>query len=120
MADLPPIPPKLYFSMGETCDLVGVGAHVLRYWEKEIGQPTPTRRSGRRYYRCADILVARRVSSLLADGMKLAGVARQLREESSPGAQSEGATRARDLAVHVTHELSEAIDTLKQVESGSS
>lgn len=117
MSDLPPIPSKLYFTIGEASDLVGVGTHVLRYWEQQIGQPAPTRRSGRRYYRYADILVARRISSLLADGMKLAGVARQLREESSSGGQTHGTTRTRDLANHVGKELAEAIHLLKQAES---
>lgn len=118
MSALPPIPPKLYFTIGEACDLIGVGAHVLRYWEKEIGVPTPTRRSGRRYYRCADILMARRISSLLAEGMKLSGVARFLREESSPGQQTQAASGTKAVAAHVTGELAAAIALLKRAESG--
>jgi hypothetical protein len=30
------IPEKIFFKIGEVCDLVGVQAHVLRYWETEF------------------------------------------------------------------------------------
>ena len=47
---LPPIPGKRYFTIGETSDLCGVKAHVLRYWEQEFSQLKPVKRRGNRRY----------------------------------------------------------------------
>ncbi|MFU8798170.1 MAG: MerR family transcriptional regulator [Gammaproteobacteria bacterium] len=64
--DLPPIPPKRYFSIGEAGDLCGVKTHVLRYWEQEFSQLNPTKRRGnRRYYEHQDVLLIRRIRELL-------------------------------------------------------
>ena len=49
--DLPAIPAKRYFTIGEVSDLCGVKPHVLRYWEQEFPQLKPVKRRGnRRYY----------------------------------------------------------------------
>jgi DNA-binding transcriptional MerR regulator len=60
-SELPPIPGKRYFTIGEVSDLCGVKPHVLRYWEQEFPQLKPVKRRGnRRYYQRQDVLVIRR------------------------------------------------------------
>jgi len=64
--NLPPIPDKLYFSIGETSSLCGIKPHVLRYWEQQFVQLQPIRRRGnRRSYRRQDLLLIRRIHDLL-------------------------------------------------------
>jgi hypothetical protein len=58
--DLPPIPAKRYFTIGEVSDLCGVKPHVLRYWEQEFEQLNPVKRRGnRRYYQRGDVMMNR-------------------------------------------------------------
>lgn len=65
-ADLPALPDKRYFSIGETAELCGVKPHVLRYWEQEFEELSPTKRRGnRRYYLQQDILLIRQIRELL-------------------------------------------------------
>src|SRR5882672_2693167 len=64
--DLPPIPAKRYFTIGEVSDLCGVKPHVLRYWEQEFTQLKPVKRRGnRRYYQHHEVLLIRRIRELL-------------------------------------------------------
>jgi len=66
LQDLPLIPDKLYFTIGEVADLCLVKPYVLRYWEQEFPQLNPaTRRGKRRYYQRVDILLIRRIKNLL-------------------------------------------------------
>src|SRR5712675_504331 len=61
-AELPPIPAKRYFTIGEVSDLCGVKPHVLRYWEQEFTQLKPVKRRGnRRYYQHHEVLLIRRI-----------------------------------------------------------
>ena len=56
--DLPPIPAKRYFTIGEVSELCGVKPHVLRYWEQEFEQLKPVKRRGnRRYYQRGDVIM---------------------------------------------------------------
>ena len=65
-ADLPPIPAKRYFTIGEVSDLCAVKPHVLRYWEQEFTQLKPVKRRGnRRYYQHHEVLLIRRIRELL-------------------------------------------------------
>src|SRR5919108_1105138 len=65
-ADLPPIPAKRYFTIGEVSELCGVKPHVLRYWEQEFTQLKPIKRNGnRRYYQHHEVLLVRRIRELL-------------------------------------------------------
>ncbi len=67
-SELPPIPSKRYFTIGEVSDLCGVKAHVLRYWEQEFSQLRPMKRRGnRRYYQHHEVLLIRRIRELLYD-----------------------------------------------------
>ena len=65
-AELPPIPAKRYFTIGEVSDLCAVKPHVLRYWEQEFAQLKPVKRRGnRRYYQHHEVLLIRRIRDLL-------------------------------------------------------
>ena len=64
--ELPPIPAKRYFTIGEVAELCGVKPHVLRYWEQEFTQLTPMKRRGnRRYYQHHEVLMVRQIRNLL-------------------------------------------------------
>ena len=64
--ELPPIPAKRYFTIGEVSELCGVKPHVLRYWEQEFTQLKPVKRRGnRRYYQHHEVLLVRRIRELL-------------------------------------------------------
>ena len=81
-ADLPPIPAKRYFTIGEVSELCGVKPHVLRYWEQEFTQLKPVKRRGnRRYYQHHEVLLIRRIRELLYDqGFTISGARNRLDE----------------------------------------
>ena len=64
-SDLPAIPGKRYFTIGEVSELCMVKTHVLRYWEQEFVQLSPVRRGNRRYYRQEDVHLVRKIRHLL-------------------------------------------------------
>jgi DNA-binding transcriptional MerR regulator len=78
--DLPPIPAKRYFTIGEVSELCGVKAYVLRYWEQEFTQLKPMKRRGnRRYYQHHEVLLIRRIRDLLYEqGFTISGARNQL------------------------------------------
>jgi DNA-binding transcriptional MerR regulator len=77
------IPEKIFFKIGEVCDLVGVQAHVLRYWETEFPMLSPQKnRSGQRTYRRRDVEIAMRIKELLYDELyTIAGAKKKLQSE---------------------------------------
>ncbi len=83
--ELPPIPGKRYFTIGEVSDLCSVKAHVLRYWEQEFPQLSPVKRRGnRRYYQRQDVLTIRQIRSLLYDqGYTIGGAKQKLTSEDT-------------------------------------
>jgi len=83
-AELPPIPAKRYFTIGEVSDLCAVKPHVLRYWEQEFTQLRPVkRRCNRRYYQHHEVLLIRRIRDLLYEqGFTINGARHRL--ESDP------------------------------------
>ncbi|RKT49587.1 MerR-like DNA binding protein [Azonexus fungiphilus] len=80
--DLPPIPAKRYFTIGEVSELCGVKPHVLRYWEQEFNQLKPVKRRGnRRYYQHHEVLLVRRIRELLYNqGFTISGARNRLDE----------------------------------------
>ncbi len=78
--NLPPIPDKRYFTIGEVGLLCGVKPHVLRYWEQEFPRLRPGKRRGnRRYYQHKDIVMARQIRKLLyEDGFTIEGARAKL------------------------------------------
>jgi len=95
---LPPIPAKRYFTIGEVSELCAVKPHVLRYWEQEFTQLKPIKRRGnRRYYQHHEVLLIRRIRSLLYEqGFTINGARNRL-DTVSAG--------ARDRAVPVDKAL---------------
>jgi DNA-binding transcriptional MerR regulator len=89
--DLPAIPAKRYFTIGEVSELCGVKPHVLRYWEQEFTQLKPLKRRGnRRYYQHHEVLLIRRIRELLYEhGFTINGARNRL-EEPSHSAASNG------------------------------
>jgi len=84
-ADLPPIPAKRYFTIGEVSDLCAVKPHVLRYWEQEFAQLKPVKRRGnRRYYQHHEVLLIRRIRDLLYEqGFTINGARHRLESEAA-------------------------------------
>jgi DNA-binding transcriptional MerR regulator len=78
--ELPPIPGKRYFTIGEVSDLCAVKPHVLRYWEQEFPQLKPVKRRGnRRYYQRHDVVLIRQIRSLLyVEGFTISGARNKL------------------------------------------
>ena len=81
------IPEKLFFKIGEVCDLAGVQAHVLRYWESEFPMLAPQKnRAGQRVYRKRDVEMALRIKELLyEDQYTIAGAKKRLTNEIRGG-----------------------------------
>ena len=79
-SELPPIPAKRYFTIGEVSDLCGVKSHVLRYWEQEFTQLKPVKRGGnRRYYQHHEVMLIRRIRQLLyEEGFTISGARSRL------------------------------------------
>jgi DNA-binding transcriptional MerR regulator len=94
-SELPPIPAKRYFTIGEVSELCGVKAHVLRYWEQEFTQLKPVKRSGnRRYYQHHEVLLIRRIRELLYEqGFTISGARNRL-ENQAHGAADDAAAVA--------------------------
>jgi len=82
-AELPPIPAKRYFTIGEVSELCGVKPHVLRYWEQEFTQLKPVKRRGnRRYYQHHEVLLIRRIRDLLYEqGFTINGARHRLEHD---------------------------------------
>src|SRR5256885_16867997 len=82
--ELPPIPGKRYFTIGQVSDLCAVKPHVLRYWEQEFPQLKPVKRRGnRRYYQRHDVTLIRQIRSLLyVEGFTISGARNKLALDS--------------------------------------
>ena len=84
--ELPPIPAKRYFTIGEVSELCAVKPHVLRYWEQEFPQLKPVKRRGnRRYYQRQDVMLIRQIRSLLYEQGYTIGGARQRMTDAADG-----------------------------------
>jgi DNA-binding transcriptional MerR regulator len=103
---LPPIPAKRYFTIGEVSELCGVKPHVLRYWEQEFTQLKPVKRRGnRRYYQHHEVLLIRKIRELLYEqGFTISGARNRL-----DGAEdiAEGAV-IQQVSVQASHIKSES------------
>jgi DNA-binding transcriptional MerR regulator len=91
------IPEKLFFKIGEVCDIAGVQAHVLRYWETEFPMLAPQKnRAGQRTYRRRDVEMALRIKELLYDEQyTIAGAKKKLAGELRPSRESGQATPSK-------------------------
>lgn len=117
-SELPPIPSKRYFTIGEVSELCGVKPHVLRYWEQEFSQLKPVKRRGnRRYYQHHEVMLIRRIRELLYEqGFTISGARNRLLSEGAGednvgGAGAQAATKL-DLA-GLKAELKAILDLLQ-------
>jgi DNA-binding transcriptional MerR regulator len=108
-SELPPIPAKRYFTIGEVSELCAVKAHVLRYWEQEFTQLRPVKRRGnRRYYQHHEVLLIRRIRELLyQEGFTISGARQRLEQESGSGSNVSNPT-----TLNVRDELLELLKIL--------
>jgi DNA-binding transcriptional MerR regulator len=111
-AELPAIPGKRYFTIGEVSELCAVKPHVLRYWEQEFPQLKPVKRRGnRRYYQRQDVLVIRQIRSLLYDqGFTIGGARNRLDGEEA----REDLTQTQQIVRQMRTELEELLKTLRR------
>ena len=97
-SELPPIPSKRYFTIGEVSELCAVKPHVLRYWEQEFPQLKPVKRRGnRRYYQRVDVEMIRTIRSLLYEqGYTIGGARQRMVQEKEALTPAEVQQLARD------------------------
>ena len=111
--DLPAIPAKRYFTIGEVSTLCGVRSYVLRYWEQEFTQLRPMKRRGnRRYYQHHEVVLVRKIRELLYEqGYTIQGARQQLENKSANTASSETFELLMDNAPELEHnsELDEEV-----------
>jgi len=111
-SELPPIPAKRYFTIGEVSELCAVKPHVLRYWEQEFPQLKPVKRRGnRRYYQHHDVIMIRQIRSLLYDQGFTIGGARQYLDGKEAHDDSH---QAQQIIRQVRMELEEILHILKR------
>ena len=110
--ELPAIPGKRYFTIGEVSDLCGVKPHVLRDWEQEFPQRKPVKRRGnRRYYQRQDVLMIRQIRSLLYEqGFTIGGA----RQKMSGDDAKEDVTQSQQIVHQVRLELEDVLQLLKR------
>jgi DNA-binding transcriptional MerR regulator len=110
--ELPPIPGKRYFTIGEVSELCAVKPHVLRYWEQEVDQLNPVKRRGnRRYYQRQDVLMIRQIRALLYDqGFTIGGARLRLSSDEAKDESSQYKQLIRQMIV----ELEDVLVVLKK------
>ncbi len=116
--ELPPIPPKRYFAIGEVSKLCEIKPHVLRYWESVFPRLKPIRRRGRRYYQRHEVQLIRHISHMLyKEGYTISSARRQLEEVSDDDFEAGLKTRnaAKD-AEWSSKMIAQLIDELCEVQ----
>ncbi|HVH33685.1 MerR family transcriptional regulator [Tahibacter sp. UC22_41] len=111
-SELPVIPAKRYFTIGEVSELCGVKPHVLRYWEQEFTNLKPVKRRGnRRYYQRHDVLMIRQIRSLLYDqGFTITGARQRLDGQQ----QRNEVSMSNQIVRQVRMELEEVLQILRR------
>ncbi len=110
--ELPPIPAKRYFTIGEVSELCAVKPHVLRYWEQEFPQLKPVKRRGnRRYYQRHDVLMIRQIRSLLHEqGFTILGARQRLEGVKA----MDDVSRSQQLVRQLRTELEDILHVLRR------
>ncbi len=110
--ELPAIPGKRYFTIGEVSELCQVKPHVLRYWEQEFPQLKPVKRRGnRRYYQRHDVEMIREIRSLLYEQGFTIGGARQQLSEEGPKQEEQASTEGIQMLLSELEEVREILKT---------
>ncbi|MDH5517272.1 MAG: MerR family transcriptional regulator [Gammaproteobacteria bacterium] len=109
--ELPAIPGKRYFTIGEVSELCAVKPHVLRYWEQEFEQLKPVKRRGnRRYYQRHDVILIRQIRSLLYEqGFTIGGARQQLMGEDT----KDDSEQSQQIIRQLRTELEDLLEILK-------
>ena len=110
--DLPTIPGKRYFTIGEVSELCAVKPHVLRYWEQEFPQLKPVKRRGnRRFYQRHDVIMIRQIRSLLyEEGFTIGGARQRMSGEEA----KEDSNQSHQIVRQLRTEMEELLQTLKR------
>ena len=110
--ELPAIPGKRYFTIGEVSELCQVKPHVLRYWEQEFPQLKPVKRRGnRRYYQRQDVLIIRQIRSLLYDeGFTIGGARQRLTGDQA----KEDVSQSQQIIKQLRLELEQVLKILRR------
>lgn len=115
--ELPVIPGKRYFTIGEVSELCAVKPHVLRYWEQEFEQLKPVKRRGnRRYYQRQDVLTIRQIRALLYDqGFTIGGARQNMQTDPNETKESKSATDAEfnNMLASMINELEDVLVVLR-------
>jgi DNA-binding transcriptional MerR regulator len=121
-SELPAIPAKRYFTIGEVSDLCAVKPHVLRYWEQEFTQLKPVKRRGnRRYYQHHEVLLIRRIRDLLYEqGFTINGARHRLESDAvgdEPAASNDGGRHrgGRSNAALSSAQIRQVIEEIRQL-----
>ena len=110
--ELPAIPGKRYFTIGEVSELCAVKPHVLRYWEQEFPQLNPVKRRGnRRYYQRQDVLMIRQIRALLYDqGFTIGGARLRLTGDDA----KDDSTQFKQMIKQMIAELEDLLEKMKK------
>ncbi|HEY1078399.1 MAG TPA: MerR family transcriptional regulator [Fontimonas sp.] len=119
VVELPEIPRKRYFAIGEVSELCDVKPHVLRYWEQEFPQLKPVKRRGnRRYYQQDDVLMVRKIRSLLYEqGFTIGGARLRLKELAKNGGAANDHKLTAAITPHPEHRAEEIKELRDELES---
>ena len=111
-SELPTIPGKRYFTIGEVSNLCAVKPHVLRYWEQEFSQLKPLKRRGnRRYYQRQDVILIRQIRGLLYEqGFTIGGARQSLISEDA----KDDSNQSQQIIKQMRVELDEVLDILRR------
>ena len=111
-SELPTIPGKRYFTIGEVSELCAVKPHVLRYWEQEFTQLKPLKRRGnRRYYQRQDVMLIRQIRGLLYEqGFTIGGARQRLTGDDA----KEDSNQSQQIIKQLRMELDEILDILRR------
>ena len=111
-SELPTIPGKRYFTIGEVSNLCAVKPHVLRYWEQEFSQLKPLKRRGnRRYYQRQDVVLIRQIRGLLYEqGFTIGGARQRLISEDA----KDDSNQSQQIIKQMRVELDEVLDILRR------
>ena len=108
---IPEIPEKLFFRIGEVCDIAGVEAYVLRFWETEFPFLAPQKsKSGHRVYKKKDVEMVLKIKDLLYNrGFTIPGARKQLSKS-----RAEHGVQRDKVLIHVRKELRDILTLLRR------
>jgi DNA-binding transcriptional MerR regulator len=117
MADATGKSEQAFRTIGELASELDVPQHILRYWESRFPQLKPLQRAGnRRYYRPADVALARRIHRLLnQDGYTIRGVQQLLASGAGDGDAGEAASRPEPAPMQASGQGAVPLDQLKAI-----